>query len=168
RRKDISLLQPYQLLAQSDLYACYLTEGFHQREEWGVWSAGRYARMMIVTDLPNFSEFEAHITLEVTVINEILESSPVLQIIVDDRIVGYVMFRKNLKKAQKVSFYCDISKTNFGIDFHLTYSDAPSNLGRSTDHRELGFGVMAFTAAFSPKGGGRADESALDVGFWGV
>lgn len=170
RNKAFQPQSSYPLFACSDSFACYLVEGFHKPEARGVWSSGRYARMMVSIDLADASEIEAHITLDVKVFDGIVTHSPVLQVMVNGRDAGYVLFRETAQNGQKISFYCRINQPISEIEFKLTDSGSPFFTNHSTDQRELGFWLSSFGMVFSPvrEADSGVNDTTNELAFWGI
>lgn len=150
-RQTSSLNQSSNILfANSSAFSCYLVEGFHAPEDWGVWSSGRYAKMIVPIDLPQRASFEAHITLIVKIFDSLKKLAPVLQITINRNMTEFVLFRPSMPNEQSVSLYYRLDSPLCEIEFFLTHSDTPYFTEQSSDMRELGFGLNSFGLTLSP------------------
>lgn len=148
----------------------YLVEGFHAPEAWGVWSSGKYARLVLPVDLAGAAEVELDISMVVKVFPGIMAQAPVLQITMDGREVGVVLFRKSAKNEQEIGFTGRIKNPACPIEFYVSHTGSPALLSRSADQRELGFGLCALSVAVSSVKEDLQDESGTEIAgkFWGV
>ncbi|HZW14134.1 MAG TPA: hypothetical protein VFF81_13205 [Noviherbaspirillum sp.] len=148
----------------------YLVEGFHTTENWGVWSNGRYARIVLPVDLGSASEAELCIAIGLKVYDGILPNAPVVQILMDGREVGYVLFRVSSRKEHEVRFTGRITKSACQLEFYISHTGCPALISQAADTRELGFGLYGLNVSLSnfqeaPAGGGSATCSEK---FWGI
>jgi len=148
----------------------YLAEGFHQPELWGVWSTGRYSRILLPLQSFNTTLVELHISMIIKVFDGLLQCAPVLQITMNGKDVGFVFFRASAKNQQTVDFYVYVDRPICEIEFNLSNSGTPSILSQSTDQREIGFGLIGLKCNILP-----VMEDGEDVGktnnklmFWGL
>lgn len=137
----------------------YLIEGFHAPEGWGVWSSGNYAKLVLPVALSGAAEVELEITMRVKVFDELMAQAPVMQIVMEGREVGLVLFRASAKNEQEISFTGRTQNTACQIEFHISNTVSPALFGQSLDHRELGFGLCALSVAVSS-----ANDPAHDGG----
>lgn len=148
----------------------YLVEGFHAPEAWGVWSSGKYARLVLPVDLSGVAEVELDVSMVVKVFPGIMAHAPVLQITMEGREVGIVLFRKSAKNEQEIGFTGRIKNPACHIEFYVSHTGSPAFLGQSPDQRELGFGLCALSVAVSSVKEDEQDESGTEIAgiFWGV
>lgn len=148
----------------------YFAEGFHQPEQWGVWSNGKCARLIFPVDLANASEVEVTVTMVVKVFEGVIEHAPVLRIAMSDSVVGYVLFRPLSKNQQKIIFTRRLSKSNCQIELTVSHAVSPNFLNQSDDGRELGFGLCGLSIAVSSikEYGLKTSDAAHAQKFWGV
>ena len=162
---DLPVNPSYQLFKSDQASTCFLAEGFHSPESWGVWSSGRYSKILLPVDLQGESEVEIHITICVKIFDGVMAYSPVLQISADGKEVGFVLFRVASKKQQEISFYHRTAKSQCQIEFFLSHTHSPAHNGLSKDKRELGFGLCAVDVAISSVK--RETESVVSQSFPG-
>ena len=148
----------------------YLVEGFHAPEGWGVWSSGQYARLVLPVDLAGVAEVELDVSMVVKVFPGILAHAPVLQITMEGREVGVVLFRKSAKNEQEIGFTGRINNPACQIEFYVTHTGSPALLSHSPDQRELGFALCALSVAVSSVKEDEQDESGTENAgkFWGA
>ena len=139
----------YKVFKSNQEPACYLEEGFHSPEFWGAWSSGRYSKVVLPIDLHGESEVEAHISISVKIFDGLIVNAPVLQILVDGKEAGYVLFRSASDKHQEISFYHRTAQSQCQVEFFLSHTRSPAHDGLSEDVRELGFGLCALDVAIS-------------------
>ncbi|MDN5536196.1 MULTISPECIES: polysaccharide pyruvyl transferase family protein [Comamonas] len=151
-------------------FTAYLAEGFHQPEQWGVWSNGKCAKLVFPVDLENASEVEITITMVVKVFEGVIEHGPVLQVVMSDSVVGYVLFRPSSKNQQEISFTRRIGKSSCQIELTVSHAVSPHFLKKSDDGRELGFGLCGLSINVSPiKEYDLNTPDAADAPrFWGI
>ena len=155
----------YKAFKSSQASICLLAEGFHSPESWGVWSSGRYSKILVPVDSQDESEAEVHITISVKIFDDVIANSPVLQITVDGKEAGFVLFRVTSKKQQEISFYHRTAKSQCEIEFFLSHTASPAHNGLSKDKRELGFGLCAIGATVSSVK--RENKSGVSQSFLG-
>lgn len=171
-----TLPRPFSLGERTDMIfvqpdpSHYLRDGFHMPENWGVWSSGKYAKLVLPVDLAGAAEVELDISMVVKVLPAVIAYAPVLQIKTDGKVIGFVLFRESAKNEQEIRFTHRIKNPACQIEFNVSHTGSPELLGISADHRELGFGLCAVSVAVSSVG-----ESAQIVSnresagqFWGV
>jgi hypothetical protein len=148
----------------------YLVEGFHAPEGWGVWSSGKYARLVLPLDLSGVTEVELDISMVVKVFPGIMAHAPVLQITMEGREAGVVLFRKSAKNEQQINFTGRIKNLPCQIEFRVSHTGFPALLSQSDDQRELGFGLCALRVAVSSVKEDEQDDSSSKIAgkFWGV
>ena len=139
----------YKVFKSNQASACYLAEGFHSPESWGAWSSGRYSKVVLPIDLHGESEVEVHITICVKIFDGVIANAPVLQILVDGKEVGFILFRLTSNKQQEISFYHRTAQPQCEIEFFLSHTKSPAHNGLSEDKRELGFGLCGLDVAIS-------------------
>lgn len=160
----------YTLFACGQSTEAYLAEGFHSPESWGVWSSGRYARVILPVELAGAAEVELHVSMVVKVFDGILASAPVLQVVMDGTEVGVVLFRKTAAEVQEISFYGRVKKPVCELEFNLTFTNSPFITSLSGDQRELGFGLCSLGMAISSvkENDAGTSDTGHEVKFWGV
>lgn len=148
----------------------YLLEGFHAPEGWGVWSNGKYAKLIFPIDLAHASEVEVTITMLVQVFEGVIEHAPVLQIAMSDSVVGYVLFRPSSKNQQEISFTRRIGQSPCQIELSVSHAGSPHLLNQSDDGRELGFGLCALSIAVASikEHDMNTSDAAHAAKFWGI
>lgn len=172
-----TLPQPFSLgertamdLAQPEAWH-YLVEGFHAPEAWGgVWSSGKYAKLILPVDLAGAAEVELDISMVVKVFPGVMAHAPVLQITMDGKVIGFVLFRTSSKNEQQINFTGRIKNPACQFEFNVSHTGSPALLSQSGDHRELGFGLCALSVAVSSVTEDKQDESSAEIAgkFWGV
>ncbi|WP_019042075.1 hypothetical protein [Comamonas testosteroni] len=150
--------------------AHYLVEGFHAPEGGGVWSNGKYAKLVLPIDLASATDAQVEISMVVKVFSGALTHAPVLQIMMDDREVGVVLFRKTAKNDQQIHFTGRVHNPTCQIEFRVSHTATPAMSSSTTDHRELGFSLCALSVGVSSVNGERQNDSdrGMTVKFWGV
>jgi len=150
--------------------SCYLVEGFHAPESWGVWSSGKYAKLGLPLDLAGAAEVEIIISMTVKVFGGILALAPVLQITMDGREKGFVLFRDSYNSEQEIAFSGRLKQPICQIEFQISHTGNPSLLTQSADNRELGFGLCAFNVAVSSVDDAQPNKGKFQhqAQFWGV
>ena len=148
----------------------YLAEGFHGPEGWGVWSSGKYARLVLPVDLSSVVEVELNISMVVKVFPGLMVHAPVLQITMEGREVGVVLFRTSAKNEQEINFTGRIKNPACQIEFYVSHTGSPAFLSESADQRELGFALCAVSVAVSLVKEHEQDERGTDIAgkFWGA
>jgi len=148
----------------------YLVEGFHPPEDWGVWSSGKFARVVLPVDLSGAAEVEVDISMVVKVFQGIMAHAPVLQITMEGREVGIVLFRQSAKNEQQINFTGRIKNPVCQIEFRVSHTGSPAFLSHSSDQRELGFGLCALSVTVSSVKEDEQDDSSTKIAgkFWGV
>ena len=152
----------------------YLIEGFNTPENWGVWSSGKYAKLVLPINLAGSAEVELEISMVVKVYSGIIAHAPVLQITVEGHEVGFVLFRKSAKNEQQIHFTCRVKNPACQIEFRVSHAGAPALFEQSLDHRELGFGICALDVAVSLITAEKQYDQDIDdhtekiEGFWGA
>jgi hypothetical protein len=148
----------------------YLVDGFHAPEGWGVWSRGKYAKLVLPVDLSGAAEVEVNITMVVKMFDGVMSQAPVMQITMDGREVGMVLFRTSAKNEQEISFRGRTKTSTCHIEFYVSSSGSPALLSQLPDQRELGFGLSALSVAVSLNEESAYNDSRADVGgkFWGT
>ena len=148
----------------------YLVEGFHAPEAWGVWSSGKYARLVLPVDLSGVAEVELDISMVVKVYAGIMAHAPVLQITMEGREVGVVLFRKSAKNEKQINFTGRIKNPACQIEFRVSHTGSPALSSHSLDQRELGFGLCALSLVVSSVKEDKQDERGTEIAgkFWGV
>lgn len=171
-----TLVKPFAQGARSEIdfaqpsASHYLVDGFHAPEGWGVWSSGRYARVVLPVDLAGSAEAKVDISMVVKIFPEILDHAPVLQIAMNGKEVGTVLFRKSAKNEKKISFSSRSKKPICQIEFRVSNTGSPAFYGQSADNRELGFGLSALSVAVSSVKKDAQDDNPTEIveKFWGV
>lgn len=148
--------------------AHYLVQGFHAPEGWGVWSSGKYAKLILPIHLADFTSVQLEISMVVKAFPGILVHAPVLQIMMSGKEVGIVLFRKSAKNEQHIHFTAYIDNPVCEIYFLISHTGSPALLNQSTDHRELGFGLCALSIDFSSPKGEKNSTAEISGKFWGV
>ncbi len=148
----------------------YLIAGFHAPEGWGVWSSGKCAKLILPVNLAGVVEAELDISMVVMVFPGIMDHAPVLQITMDGRELGIVLFRKSAKNEQEIGFTCRVKNPLCHIEFFVSHTGSPALLSNSPDQREFGFGLLALSVAVtSVKEGPRDQRGTENMGkIWGV
>lgn len=148
----------------------YLVEGFHAPEAWGVWSSGKYAKLILPVDLAGAAEVELNISMVVKVFPGVVAHAPVLQITMGGKVIGFVLFRTSAKNEQQINFTGRIKKPVCQFEFNISHTGSPAFLSQSGDHRELGFGLCALSVAVSSVMEDMQDESSTQIAgkFWGL
>lgn len=148
----------------------YLVDGFHPPEGWGVWSRGQYAKLVLPVDMAGAAELELNITMVVKAFDGLMAQAPVMQITMDGREVGMVLFRASAKNEQEISFTGRIKTAPCHIEFYVSNTASPAVLGQSPDQRELGFGLCALNVAVSMASEpAHSENRAESFGkFWGI
>lgn len=148
----------------------YLVEGFHTSESWGVWSSGKYAKLVLPLDVSDISEAKIDISMGIKVFAATLAHAPVLQVMIDGKEVGVVLFRKSSKNEQQVHFTCPTKNPICQIEFFISHTGSPATFSQSTDHRILGFGICSLSVELSS-----VDENSqidtlpgISKVFWGI
>ena len=113
---------------------------------------------------------ELSISITVKVFEEIMAHAPVLQISMDGREAGIVLFRGSLKNEQRIIFSGRITKPICQIEFYISHTGCPAFLSQSLDGRELGFGLCGLN--FAASSANEHDQTEVDfeqaATFWGV
>lgn len=151
-------------------YSNFLSEGFHAPEDWGVWSSGKYLKLIIPVDLTGVSEAILNLSMTIEAFSGILCKAPVMQISVDGKEVGIVFFRESSIKKKKINFNCRIKNSSCHIEFIISHSSSPAMHFNTDDVRELGFSLSALSVFVSPININYPDASDMDipVKFWGI
>lgn len=151
-------------------FSTYLADGFHQPEQWGVWSNGRSAKIFLPFDLASASEVEVTVTMVVKVFDGVIEHAPVLQIVMSDSVVGYVLFRPSSKNQQEIMFTHRIEKSSCQLELTISHAASPHFINQSDGGRELGFGLCGLSIAVSKikEDDLRKSDSAHVQKFWGA
>lgn len=148
----------------------YLVEGFHVPEAWGVWSSGKYAKLLLPVDLAGAAEVELSVSMVVKVFPGVIAHAPVLQITMDGKVIGFVLFRRSAKNEQQINFTGRIKKPVCQLEFSVSHTASPELLNQSDDHRELGFGLCTLSVSVSLVMEDKQDESSMEIAgrFWGI
>ena len=125
----------------------YLIEGFHAPEGWGVWSSGKYAKLVLPINLAGVAEVELEISMVIKVYSGIIAHAPVLQITMEGHEVGVVLFRQSAKNEQQIHFTGRVKNPACQIEFRVSHTGSPALFDQSPDDRELGFGIDALNVA---------------------
>jgi carbamoyltransferase len=146
----------------------HLAEGFHAPEPWGAWSNGRYSRLTVSSGISDGAGLELHITILIKVYEGLLPSAPVVRILADGVVVGYVLFREAAPAERKIDFYCPMDRPACEIEFELSANASLLVSGASNDTRELGFALCGISTNVSavrlPQGASAADP--VDPEYW--
>ena len=148
----------------------YLVDGFHSPEGWGVWSRGKYARLVLPVDMAGAADVELNITMVVKAFDGLMAQAPVMQITMDGREVGMVLFRASAKNEQEISFTGRIKTAPCDIEFYVSNIGSPAVLGQSLDPRELCFGLCVLSVTMSVANEPAHNKSLTENfgKFWGI
>lgn len=148
----------------------FLSEGFHAPEDWGVWSSGKYLKLIIPVDLTGVSESILNLSMTVEAFSGIMSKAPVMQISVDGKEVGIVFFREYSTSKKKINFNCIIKNPSCHVEFIISHSSSPAQHFKTDDVRELGFSLSALSVFVSPTNINYPDAAGMNfpVKFWGI
>ncbi|RAS23408.1 hypothetical protein [Paraburkholderia bryophila] len=132
----------------------YLTYGFHDAEQWGVWSNGREGHVQIPVDVPKSGVWTIELEMSVLVVEELLQLAPVLQLEVYGVEVAMVLFRSSISHRQQIRVTVDAISPLCEIRLALTHT-TDDLVGAVGHERTLGFALSELRCAITSATGDR-------------
>jgi hypothetical protein len=127
----------------------YLVRGFHAPENWGVWSSGKYAKVILPINLSGAVKVKVDIAMTVKVFERLLARAPFLKITVNGKKVSMVRFQASEKNEHMIAFSVETRSTVCTLEFHISRIGSPGLTGPTPDQRELGFALCALSVEVS-------------------
>lgn len=146
--KKIDIFERFDIPVSSEKGALYLKKGFSFYEPWGCWCKEHKAKIEVPVNVLKNHCARLDILLEISAYYGVIEKSPVLKIIVNEKIVCIAFFRKNRPDFLNITFSVEITEPLLTIDFEFTNLESPSLVG-SLDTRMLGFSVQKLCVHYS-------------------
>ena len=155
----------------SDPFAPVLLTGFHDREGWGAWSAGKDSSVSLGVGLRSLdAPCSLSIRLRLRIFHELLQHCPCCRVSRRGQTLALVFFRPAGAADVEIEVTTPADERWCTIEFQLSDIGKPSQTSQTRDDRTLGLGLLGLTARLL-QGGAGSDRSVRQSPprlVWGV
>lgn len=148
----------------------FIEKGFHNPENWGVWAGEFVSSINTLVEIDSekkYTRLQLQISFEVY--SGIIYSCPVLQIQVNELIVGYVFFRPGMEQHKTIEFNIEVEREKLDIVFYFSHAASPKDVDGSQDGRVLRFAIVDFSIQnLGTTNGNYIFAKDLSRKYWGV